>query len=89
MKTVIPVFFHILCPRYPYLLWMAEPEAVKYKSVIPVDDQPDQVRIPEPFPERICPIELFQDKGEDEHKKRAGRLPSEGFQCQRHNKDCK
>ena len=82
MKTIIPVFFHILCTRYPHLFRMAEPKAVKNKRVIPVDDQPDQVRIPKSFPERICSIKLFQNKSKDKHKnKQCGSFPNDVRPC--------
>ena len=51
---------------------MTKPDAVKNKSVIPINDQPDQVGIPKPFPECIRSIKLFQDNSEDEHKSKQG-----------------
>ena len=72
MKTVVLIFFHILCTWYPDFFRMAKPDAVKHQSVIPINDQPDQVGIPEPFPECICSIKLFQDNTEDEHKSKQG-----------------
>ena len=53
MKTVVLIFFHILCAWYPDFFRMAKPDAVKHQSVIPINDQPDQVGIPKPFPECI------------------------------------
>lgn len=72
MKTVVLIFFHILCAWYPDFFRMAKPDAVKYKSVIPVNDQPNQVSIPETFPECIRSIKLFQDNSEDEYKSKQG-----------------
>ena len=72
MKTVILIFFHILCAWYPDFFRMAKPDAIKYQSVIPINDQPDQVGIPKPFPECIRSIKLFQDNSEDEHKSKQG-----------------
>ena len=45
MKTVVLIFFHILCAWYPDFFRMAKPDAVKHQSVIPINDQPDQVGI--------------------------------------------
>ena len=77
MKTVVLIFFHILCAWYPDFFRMAKPDAVKHQSVIPINDQPDQVGIPKPFPECICSIKLFQDNSEDEHKSKQGNPLSE------------
>ena len=51
MKTIVLIFFHILCAWYPDFFRMAKPDAIKYQSVIPINNQPDQVGIPKPFPE--------------------------------------
>ena len=51
---------------------MAKPDAIEYKSIIPINDQPDQVGIPKPFPECIRSIKLFQDNSKDEHKSKQG-----------------
>ena len=72
MKTVILIFFHILCAWYPDFFRMAKPDAIEYKSIIPINDQPDHVGIPNPFPECIRSIKLFQDNSEDEHKSKQG-----------------
>lgn len=77
MKTVVLIFFHILCAWYPDFFRMAKPDAVKHQSVIPINDQPDQVGIPKPFPECIRSIKLFQDNSEDEHKSKQGNPLSE------------
>ena len=48
MKTVVLIFFHVFRPRYPDLFGMAEPDTVKDERVIPINNQPDQIGIPDP-----------------------------------------
>ena len=82
MKTIVLIFFHILCAWYPDFFRMAKPDAIEYKSVIPINDQPDQVGIPKPFPECICSIKLFQNKSKDKHKnKQCGSFPNDVRPC--------
>ena len=72
MKSIVLILFHLFRARYPDLFGMAEPDTVKDERVIPVNDQPDQIRIPEPFPERIRSIQPFQDESKDEYKDNHG-----------------
>lgn len=82
MEAKIPVLLvHVLSAGYPDPLGVTEPHAVKDQRVVLVDDQPDQVGVSKPLPERARPVDVYQHDCEDEHEHEKGDRLAQDVSC--------